>query len=335
MKELVSVIIPFYNSQKKIKQAIQSIVDQTYENLQILLIDDGSTDHSFPICRDFANVDKRIDIYTGKNMGVSHARNIGLKASKGKYIYFIDSDDYIENNTIETLVTNIERFEADISIIGYSMYWDNGKVQNMSNPETFKVLEHEDAIKEWFSSNLFKGFMWDKMFRSELFKDVFFPEGLSYMEDVYVGNKLFLKSQRIVYSGKNLYMYYQSDHNITNAAFKKSYLQGLESIKFMIDFSKNNECKYDEAAYSRLIQTSYHFIEKIYDSNLEKEYKSELEELLNNIKLHQQYIFSRYIKKVNSFFIFLLAKGINAKLVIRIRIGLLNIKRILLGKNKD
>ncbi|MGX7393440.1 glycosyltransferase family 2 protein [Carnobacterium mobile] len=327
MSELVSVIIPIYNSQKKIKKTIQSIVDQTYENLQILLIDDGSTDQSLSICRGFENIDERIDIYTGENLGVSHARNTGLKASKGKYIYFIDSDDYIENNTIETLVTNIEKYEADISIIGYSMYWDNGKVQKMSNPDTLKILGYEDAIKEWFSSRLFKGFMWDKMFRSELFKDIFFPESLSYMEDVYIGNKLFLKSQRVVYNGENLYMYYQSNQNITNGAFKKEYLEGLESIKFMVDFSINNGCKYDEAAYSRLIQTSYDFIEKIYNSKLEEEYKAEIKELLDNIKNHQNYIFSQYIKKINSFFIFLLAKGISPKLVTRIRSGLLNIKR--------
>lgn len=330
MKELVSVIIPIYNSQKKIKQTVQSVMDQTYENLQILLIDDGSTDESLQICYNFKNIDKRIEIYTGENMGVSYARNKGLKACRGSYIYFIDSDDYIKNNAIETLVTNIEKYEADISIIGYSMYWDSGKIQNMSTPTNLTVFEHEDALNEWFSSNLFKGFMWDKMFRSELFRGISFPENLSYMEDVYVGNQLFLKSQRVVYSGENLYMYYQSDYNITNAAFRKEYLQGLESIKFMVDYSKSKDCKYDEAVYSRLIQTSYYFIEKIYDSNLEKQYENEIEELLDIIKSQKKYIFSHYIKKINSLFIFFLARGINPKLITRMRGKLLNMKRNLL-----
>lgn len=330
MKELVSVIIPIYNSQKKIEQTVQSVINQTYENLQILLVDDGSTDQSLQILYNFKNIDKRIEIYTGENLGVSHARNKGLKACRGSYIYFIDSDDYIKKNTIEILVTNIKKYEADISIIGYSMYWDNGKIQSMSNPATLIVFDHEDALKEWFSSNLFKGFMWDKMFRSELFRGISFPENLSYMEDVHVGNKLFLKSQRVIYSGENLYMYYQSDYNITNAAFKKQYLQGLESIKFMVEHSKSNNCKYSEEVYSRLIQTSFYFIEKICDSNLEKEYKVEIKELLDIIKSHQNYIFSQYIKKINSFFIFFLAKGIDPKLVTKIRSKLLNIKRNLL-----
>lgn len=333
MEELVSIIIPIYNSQNKIRKTIQSVVNQTYSNLQILLIDDGSTDQSLSICHHFKNFDERIEIYTGENKGVSHARNVGLKVSKGKYIYFIDSDDYIKISTIETLVMNMERYNADISIVGYSMYWANGKIQPMSNPKLIKVLEHELALRAWFSSNLFKGFMWDKMFKSELFKDVTFPENISYMEDVYVGNKLFLKSRKVVYSGENLYMYYQSESNITNSSFKKEYLQGLDSIKFMVEVSKKNKGKYDEEVYSRLLQTSYDFIEKIYASNLEKEYEDELEELLITIKKHQQYIFSKYIKKVNTFFMFLLTKGISPKIVTKTRSRMLNIKRKLLRSN--
>ena len=114
MHELISIVIPVYNVEKYLKQCLDSIINQTYTNLEIILVDDGSTDNSGTICDYYSKIDKRIRVIHKKNEGQSIARNIGIKVSNGKYIGFLDSDDWVEQDMYRFLIENIEKYNADI-----------------------------------------------------------------------------------------------------------------------------------------------------------------------------------------------------------------------------
>lgn len=327
MDKLVSIVVPVYNSEKHLEKTINSIREQSYENIQIILINDGSTDSSLNICEKNKKIDKRIKVLSIENQGVSQARNVGLDNSTGDYIYFVDAGDYILENAVSVLVNNLESNSADISIIGYSVVYKSGEIQKMSDDKLFKVYTHEEAMKEWMSIEIFKGFVWDKMFKKELFKKIYFPNNIVYMEDVYVGNYLFAKATSVVYSGIPLYMYVQDEDSITHSPFKKEFLEGFQAIDYMIQFSKKNYGKYNSEAYSRLILTSYNFICSIYSTDNYKKFPSEIKILKSHIKKNKKYIIKGNISKGNKVLISLIYLGVSPKLVLNIRRKLLTIKR--------
>ena len=127
MNILVSIVVPIYNAENYLTKCIYSIIKQTYKNIEIILVNDGSTDNSLKICETFALNDKRIIIISQKNMGVSTARNIGINVAKGEYISFVDSDDTIEDNYIQELVDNSNSGKVDVVICGYNDIYTNNK----------------------------------------------------------------------------------------------------------------------------------------------------------------------------------------------------------------
>lgn len=128
MEKKVSIIIPVYNTQKYLKRCINSIIDQTYSNLEIFLINDGSTDNSLEICKEYEKIDERIFIISGENHGVSYARNIGIRKATGEYLYFADSDDYLETDAIEKMIQGFEKADCELIIAGYNEVENEEKI---------------------------------------------------------------------------------------------------------------------------------------------------------------------------------------------------------------
>ncbi len=136
MNEKVSVIIPVYNVEKFLKRCVDSIINQSYDNLEILLIDDGSIDNSGVICDDYSKKDKRIIVIHKKNEGLGLTRNVGIEYSTGKYLMFVDSDDYIEKNTVKDSIKTIIKDDSDIVMYGLKRIRNNGKINDLvPNPE--------------------------------------------------------------------------------------------------------------------------------------------------------------------------------------------------------
>ena len=140
-KSLISIIIPVFNMEDKLNKCIQSVINQTYDNLEIILVNDGSKDNSLKICENYKNIDNRIKLISINNNGVSNARNIGIKNATGKYIGFVDSDDYIDNDMFETLYNNIKDNNADLSIIGYQIETIDNKVIKNTNLDKYENIE--------------------------------------------------------------------------------------------------------------------------------------------------------------------------------------------------
>lgn len=230
MGELVSVIVPVYNVEKYIRKCIESIITQTYTNLDIILIDDGSTDKSGKICDEYEKLDTRITVIHKKNGGLSSARNSGLDIAKGKYIGFVDSDDYISIDMYEVLLRYMED-EVDIVACGrYIVYPRIDKKVNKRIYCSDKIKKYNNiqAIEELLKPQIFPFGVVDKIYRKELFSNIRFPIG-RISEDIPVTYALFKKSRNIVHIGDCKYYNFQSHNSITRTEF---YYRRIDYVLF-------------------------------------------------------------------------------------------------------
>lgn len=239
MKDLISVVIPVYNVEMYIDKCVDSVINQTYKNLQIILVDDGSTDASGKLCDELAKKDNRITVIHKKNGGLSSARNAGIDIAKGKYISFLDSDDFIDSTTVEKCVQRLKNNNADIVVFNRYNYYENGtKTLRYKIIEEDLVMDSEQAIYEMNSYKNFDMSACCKMFKTTLFKKIRFPLG-KISEDFYIMYLLFDKAKKIIYISEPLYYYLQRTGSISKSA------------KLRYDFV--------EAAYNQMI-----YIEKKY-----------------------------------------------------------------------
>lgn len=213
-EELVSIIVPVYNVEKYLEKCLESIINQTYKNLEIICIDDGSPDNSIDILNKFSEKDPRIKIIRQKNRGLSGARNTGINISKGKYITFVDSDDWIENNMVELLVKKMEIEDLELVICGRN-HIINGEVKAIKLDKIEKILM--DRIlsgKEYFleiisKTNLFTASAYNKLYLLEKIKkeNLIFPEGRLYEDLLFVFKYLYF-SKKVNIVNKELYNYF-------------------------------------------------------------------------------------------------------------------------------
>ena len=234
--ELISVIVPIYNVDKYLEKCINSIINQTYNNLEIILIDDGSTDNSGKICDKYKNMDNRIIVIHCDNKGLSCARNKGLDIAKGDLFSFVDSDDYIEPNMIEELKNNMDEFNSDISICNINY------LKNQKRKILYKDVFRKDFIskeKEKFKNiqNDFSSltvYAWNKLYKKELFNNIRYPEGKIY-EDSYVLCDILDKANIVSYTLKPLYNYvYRSESIVNNFSIK--HFDKIDSFNKKIEF---------------------------------------------------------------------------------------------------
>lgn len=219
MKEnlLVSVVVPVYNVEAYLNQCISSICSQSYKNLQIILVDDGSMDSSGKICDERAVCDSRIQVIHKTNGGLSDARNAGIAAAEGKYICFIDSDDYIDTDMIGILLNECEENGSDIAMCEYRDVYD-GKwfcAHNDKNQDTC-IMSGREAFKQFLLEER-RGFVvaWNKLYRVSLFREnnITYPMGMIH-EDCYTTYKLYLASAKVSYIDRPLYFYRHREGSI-------------------------------------------------------------------------------------------------------------------------
>lgn len=204
MNYLISIIVPIYNVDKYLEECIESLKNQTYKNLEIILINDGSADNSEQICREEAKQDNRIVFINKKNGGAASAKNKGLKVAKGDYITFVDSDDFIEPDMIEYMVNTIKKYNSDIIQCSF--------INLYKNTEKFKqdkIVEQRISSKDFLELFLTKwdsSLFWNKLFKRDVIENVFFKEGRC-IDDEFFTYKCVINSKSIVTSNKIVYNY--------------------------------------------------------------------------------------------------------------------------------
>lgn len=213
MNPLISIIVPVYNVEKYLRIALDSIANQTYKNLEIIVVDDGSTDSSGQICDEYADKDSRFVVIHQKNRGVSAARNAALRKCTGQYLYFIDSDDFIEPHLCERALTVLLEQQADI--VWFNMHFTDengnllpGSVEKLQNG----LLDKKAALTALAYGNI-NSYSWNKLYRAELFKEIRFPEAMIW-EDVAVMHRILLCAERIYMLDEHLYFYRQRNNSI-------------------------------------------------------------------------------------------------------------------------
>ena len=207
MKEefLISVIIPIYNCERYLNNCIQSVVNQSYKQIEIILVDDGSTDNSGNICDEWKLKDDRVKVYHKNNGGVSSARNMGLDKAKGAYVIFIDADDYCHKELIEKLKNSLEDNNSDLSVCAFFYDYGDRIVPSLSNdlPENMnRKVFFDNIIKPYYC-----GYPWNKMFRKKLIGNLRFDETKIICEDFLFLCKYIINCNNISYLKENLYYY--------------------------------------------------------------------------------------------------------------------------------
>lgn len=217
MKEfpLISIIIPTYNSAKYIGRCMDSVLKQNYKQLEIIIVDDNSTDETVEICSAYRKKDSRISIYLSDKTGVSAARNKGIEKSKGKYIQFVDSDDSVKENITMELYKNIATSQSDIAICGYEYVGSKTELHHFNDC----LMDMETMLTQYLSRSRYEGlfnYVWNKLYRSEVIKGngVFFDESITLAEDAIFNMDVFQFCQKYCCISDVLYQHFDNDNSL-------------------------------------------------------------------------------------------------------------------------
>lgn len=207
MKEpLISIIVPVYGVEKYLTQCVQSLINQTYKNLEIILVDDGSPDNSGALCDELAKTDTRIKVIHRPNGGLSAARNDGLAIASGEMLGFVDSDDYIDNDMYQYLYSLLSKYDADISVCAFRKFSEESGVLQKENAEEITSYSNKQAMKLLLEDELIGSHPCNKLFKRSIFGDLKFPEGRVY-EDIALMHRVFAQADKVVCSTKMEYNY--------------------------------------------------------------------------------------------------------------------------------
>lgn len=237
--DLISVIVPVYNVKNYLKKCVNSIIAQSYSSLQVILVDDGSTDGSGEICDRLAKDDERIQVIHKLNGGLSDARNAGLEIAEGKYYSFIDSDDYIEPDMVESLYSLAKSNNCQITISNMRRFFADGDIETFYEPVNQVSIYESDERFE----TLKQPSVCNKLFLAELFTDIRFPKG-KYYEDTFVYHELLYKAERVGLTGKVGYWYLSRKESITGREqYTIRYFDFLEAVSKRMHFLNENDVK--------------------------------------------------------------------------------------------
>ncbi len=281
MKPLISVIVPIYKVEKYLRKCVDSICNQTYENLEIILVDDGSPDTSGKIADELSEKDSRIKVIHKQNGGLSSARNAGLDVATGEYVAFVDSDDCIKPEMYEILYGRAISEDADISAGGMASVKD-GVMQTAFNPvfDEKMTFTSEEAERELIRNIRITNSMCDKLFKKEIFSDLRMREGIIY-EDMQLQPFCVAKANRITYTSEPFYCYNVTEGSILRSGYSIRHYQVIENSRERLDFlRKNYPSVYPEA----LAMHMAYCIEAIFRSRGESEWDEKRRELIRYVK---------------------------------------------------
>ena len=255
MEDLISVIIPIYKVEAYLDRCVRSILSQTYQNLEIILVDDGSPDRCGKMCDDFAVSDSRIRVFHKENGGLSDARNYGVERADGKYIAFIDSDDYVASHYMEYLHDLIVSNDADIA--SCCMVMTEGDTADYGPDDTLPPVQVLTGLEACYGlySNLYMVLVtaWGKLYSQEIVKKYLFPKGKKH-EDEATTCKYYYDSQKVVVGNQRLYAYYQNPTSITHSGGEKLNVDKIWALEHKARFfQQNGQLKLARSAWDNYI----------------------------------------------------------------------------------
>jgi glycosyltransferase involved in cell wall biosynthesis len=287
MEPLISIIVPIFNVEKYIDKCINSIINQTYRNLEIVLVNDGSEDNCGSICDEYAEIDSRIKVIHKENGGLSDARNVAIEITTGDYITFIDSDDFVESDYVEYLYKLIQKYSADISICNINKTFEEKyKEENIAN-DIHHVYTEQEAIEQMLYQKLFDVSACAKLYKAELFKIIRYPKG-KYYEDLATTYLVFDKCTKIVYGSLQKYNYLIRENSITTSQFSIKRMELIDIAEEMLNFISAEYPDIEKAAVSKFISCNFQiFLQTPKEKDL---FVEEKRRIIKNIKKYRKII---------------------------------------------
>lgn len=250
----ISIIVPVYNVEEYLTNCIESLLNQTFKDFELILVNDGSTDNSLEICKKYKNIDNRICIVDKKNGGLSSARNAGLDVAKGDYIGFIDSDDYVHPEMYEILYKKMVENSADISLCNFKKVYNydeellkNNKnieqkilIESMSNIEALEKMDEENGVVLIVA--------WNKLYKRDLFRNLRYKHGAIH-EDEFIVHRILYDAKKVIYVNEQLYFYMQRDGSIMNNITKITRIDYLLALSDRIKFFNEKGLKHLQYKY--------------------------------------------------------------------------------------
>ena len=237
MQPKISVIVPVYNVEKYLNKCIESIVNQTYRNLEIILVDDGSPDNCPQMCDEWAKKDDRIIVIHKENGGLSDARNKGLDIATGEYIGFVDSDDWIDLDLYECFVSKFKKNNASIIACNVVKVYED-KIEKNINEVKKEVYNVEEALNELIHGRTFRAVVWNKLYHKNTINKIRFPYGKTH-EDEFFTYKVLSNANKLIYVPNKFYYYRQRSGSIMNL-WSTKHLDVLEAFNERLYFLKQN-----------------------------------------------------------------------------------------------
>lgn len=283
VSSLVSIIIPVYNSEKWLKSCLNSILNQSYHNLEVILIDDGSKDNSAYICDDYEKKDSRVRVIHKKNEGVSIARNCGINTAKGEYIQFVDSDDIIHPQMTEQMVKIISEKKADVVMCGFLAIKEKEmleyRFQDLSEVKVGEMTQKQ-ALQNIITNEGFRGFPWNKMFRKEVLdvnEEIRFDPKIAICEDLLFCCEYLSKVKNVVYINEKLYGYVYHDNSVLKMVNER-FLTSIDAKRKIAEIYDGYCLPEGRSYYIYLIAYLFIFISSNAVKSRENELKKELKE---------------------------------------------------------
>lgn len=277
---LISVIVPVYKVELYLERCVSSIINQTYKNLEIILVDDGSPDNCGEICDEFKLQDNRIVVIHQKNMGLSAARNVGISKSTGDYITFVDSDDYIENDTYEKVADAINKFDSDLVFFREKSVDESGKTIyiNGDTPsgEIFEISKDEAA--QLIIGRQING-MCDKVYKASVLNGLLFKVGHMYGEDFIYNLYALSRVEKISYVDQIKYSYVMNNSSVTHKSFNKNSFDQVYFKDAIASYVEEHFPKFTAVCQKRAFLARLRVCRPIYFEKLEKQYVAEINEL--------------------------------------------------------
>lgn len=279
--ELISVIVPIYNMEQYLHRCIESLRVQTYQNFEIILVNDGSTDTCPYICEEYAAKDDRIRVLHKENGGLSSARNAGMDNAKGKYVIFPDPDDWVEPEYLSFLYGLQTKYEMDLAICGHFVDDKSGCLRHTEGEE--KIIDRDDAIMLLLKPYGYCGFSCNKLYHLDFIREynLLFDIELGMAQDLHFAFRYLLKCERVVYNPKPMYHYFQHAGSTTHSKLTPKRLSGLLTYKKIRDIAIEEFPMAVEIAQGSIANLSITFIDTYFESKMKD--KAMLDSLQQNI----------------------------------------------------
>ncbi|ETI67555.1 glycosyltransferase family 2 protein [Neobacillus vireti] len=267
MNPKISIIVPIYNVENYLRKCVDSILSQTFKDFELILVDDGSPDNCGIICDNYAESDQRIKVVHKENEGVSSARNTGIRMAKGKYIGFIDSDDYIDNRMYEILYTSAELHSSDVVVCDLlKVHGDEVSVKKYKKEFSLLHYSNIEALNQLYTNEPEKAavwvYSWNKLYKSWLFKDIRFSAGKIY-EDEFIAHKILYHSTKITYVPETLYYYFQRTNSYIGSEFSTKKFDRVYALKERADFFKKiNQISLHDLAMRNFMEVFFWYYSK-------------------------------------------------------------------------